>query len=168
MNKALFFAIFVLASCAGPEEVHAPVGQGNGGSELAASVNRAKAQNAAERRQIEQWMAGQSEVFYPMPLNYWINLEGLESRRRRKEGERVSYLFRVYDFSGKPIGRPKEVKEAVLGHFEGIKAVEDALGYLHKGEEATLLVPSVLAYGTYGDGDEIMGNMPLIIKLKLL
>ena len=34
-------------------------------------------------------------------------------------------------------------------------------------EEITLLVPSVLAYGTYGDGDQIPYDMPLIIKLKL-
>jgi FKBP-type peptidyl-prolyl cis-trans isomerase len=49
-----------------------------------------------------------------------------------------------------------------------LKAVEDAVRFLNKGEEATLLVPSVLAFGTYGDDEKIPNDMPLIIKLKIL
>jgi len=39
---------------------------------------------------------------------------------------------------------------------------------MKKGEQATLLVPSVLAFGTYGDDEKIPNDMPLIIKIKIL
>ena len=52
--------------------------------------------------------------------------------------------------------------------FEELKAVEDAVRYMKKGEQATLLVPSVLAFGTYGDDEKIPNDMPLIIKIKIL
>ena len=63
---------------------------------------------------------------------------------------------------------PKKNLNVQLGKFEDLKAVEDALRYLEKNQEATLLVPSVLAFGTYGDNDKIPNDMPLIIKIKVL
>jgi FKBP-type peptidyl-prolyl cis-trans isomerase len=48
-----------------------------------------------------------------------------------------------------------------------LKAVENALRFIHDGEEVTLLVPSSLAYGTFGD-EKIDNDIPLIIKLKAL
>ncbi|MBN9337989.1 MAG: FKBP-type peptidyl-prolyl cis-trans isomerase, partial [Chryseobacterium sp.] len=55
-----------------------------------------------------------------------------------------------------------------FGHFKEMDAVEDVIRYLKKGEEAELLVPSVLAYGTYGDNKKVPNDMPLIIKVKVL
>ncbi len=57
---------------------------------------------------------------------------------------------------------------AKFGHFEELSAVENALRYMKDGEEVTLLVPSALAYGTYGDEKKISNDIPLIIKLKVL
>jgi hypothetical protein len=39
---------------------------------------------------------------------------------------------------------PKKNLNVQFGKFEDLKAVEDALRYLEKDQEATLLVPSVL------------------------
>ena len=64
--------------------------------------------------------------------------------------------------------KPNQNIDAPLGKFEELKAVEDAVRYMKKGEQATLLVPSVLAFGTYGDDEKIPNDMPLIIKIKIL
>ena len=63
---------------------------------------------------------------------------------------------------------PTKYIDAKLGKFQDLKAVDDAVRYMKKGEEATLLVPSVLAFGTYGDDEKIPNDMPIIIKLKIL
>ena len=104
-----------------------------------------------------------------MGLNYWTDIENLKQKPQKQNGEPVSYSYDIYDFNmvklyQKPYGRHL----GILGKFEELKAVDDAIRYMQPGEEATLLVPSVLAYGTYGDNDKISNDMPLIIKLKML
>jgi FKBP-type peptidyl-prolyl cis-trans isomerase len=75
----------------------------------------------------------------------------------------------LYDFNQEKLyDKPTKNIEVQLGKFDELKAVEDAVRFLNKGEEATLLVPSVLAFGTYGDDEKIPNDMPLIIKLKIL
>ena len=75
----------------------------------------------------------------------------------------------MYDFDYvKLYDAPKKNINVQFGRFEELKAVEDALRYMEKGQEATILVPSVLAFGTYGDNDKIPNDMPLIIKIKVL
>ena len=97
-----------------------------------------------------------------------VNIENLEQRKKKQDGELVSFQYELYDFDlQKFYEKPKIYKDAPLGKFEELDAIEDAVRYLNPDEETTLLVPSVLAYGTYGDGDQIPYDMPLIIKLKL-
>ena len=93
----------------------------------------------------------------------------MEQRKKKQDGEQVSFQYELYDFDlQKFYEKPKVHKNAPLGKFEELDAIEDAVRYLNPDEEVTLLVPSVLAYGTYGDGDQIPYDMPLIIKLKLI
>ena len=81
----------------------------------------------------------------------------------------VSYEYDLYDFNQEKLyEKPNQNIDASLGKFEELKAVEDAVRYMKKGEQATLLVPSVLAFGTYGDDEKIPNDMPLIIKIKIL
>lgn len=137
--------------------------------ELDRSKNRSKELNLMEREQIQDWMKSQTVKYYPMGMNYWIDVENLEKKHRKENGEKVSYRYYIYDFDRvKLYDKPVQNIDAELGHFKELDAVEDAVRYLKKGEEAELLIPSVLGYGTYGDNKKISNDMPLIIKLKVL
>ena len=161
----LFIVLFV--SCSKNAQVYAPVG-GLSEEEMGVSKNRAKQLNTMEREQIQEWISKQKEKFYPTQLNYWSSIENMEQRKKKQDGELVSFQYELYDFDlQKFYEKPKVHKNAPLGKFEELDAIEDAVRYLNPDEEVTLLVPSVLAYGTYGDGDQIPYDMPLIIKLKL-
>ncbi|MBP7172851.1 MAG: FKBP-type peptidyl-prolyl cis-trans isomerase [Cloacibacterium sp.] len=168
-TKTFFLLLcFILLSCSKSSQVYAPVG-GLSKDDMNVSKNRAKNLNQIERQQIQAWISSQSKKFYSMGLNYWVDIENLDQRSSRKDGEHISYQYDLYDFDEvKLYEKPKINREVVFGKFEELKAVEDALRYLNKGEEATLLVPSVLAFGTFGDNDQIPNDMPLIIKLKVL
>ncbi len=157
-------------SCSKEQVVHAPVGAVEQKKQMDISKDRAKSLNQLERRQIESWISKQNEKFYPMPLNYWINIENLSQRKKKDDEETVTYMFEIYDFFGTKIyDKPKGYVDVKFKKFPNeLKAVENALRYMKTGEEATLLVPSVLGYGTYGDGDKIGNDLPLIIKLKVL
>ena len=104
-----------------------------------------------------------------MGMNYWVNIEGLEKKPRKNNGEKVSYQYDIYDFDRtKLYDSSIQNTDVEFGHFKEMDAVEDVIRYLKKGEEAEILVPSVLAYGTYGDSKKISNDMPLIIKVKVL
>ena len=169
MKKALVFLIIVLVSCAKNTQVHPPVGGILSEKDLQVSKNRAKNLNLMERNQIQGWINQQDEKFFATGLNYWINIDNFEQREKKKDGDLVSYQYDLYDFNQEKLyNEPTRNVDAQLGKFDELKAVDDAVRYLKKGEEATLLVPSVLAFGTYGDDEKIPNDMPLIIKLKIL
>ena len=167
MKNIVFIIGFLFVSCSKNAQVYTPVG-GMSNEEMGVSKNRAKQLNTMEREQIQEWISKQKEKFYPTQLNYWSSIEKMEQRKKKQDGESVSFQYELYDFDlQKFYEKPKTYKDAPLGKFEELDAIEDAVRYLNPDEETTLLVPSVLAYGTYGDGDQIPYDMPLIIKLKL-
>lgn len=169
MKKMLFIsAVLSVVACA-KQQSHPPVGGILSEKDLNTSKNRAKFLNDTERKQIEDWIKHQDEKFFPMTMNYWVNVENFSSNPRKADGAWVSYSYEIYDFDRvKLYDEPKINKDVQLGRFEDLEAVQDAVRYLEDGQEVTLLVPSVLAFGTYGDEDKIPNDMPLIIKLKAL
>ena len=169
MKKLILFSSLMMIGCAQNNQAHPPVGGILSQEDLNISKNRAKNLNQTERIQIQDWINNQNEKFYPMSLNYWVNIENLSQKNRKADGEEISYQYVLYDFDNvKLYDSPKKNLNVQFGKFEDLKAVEDALRYLEKNQEATLLVPSVLAFGTYGDNDKIPNDMPLIIKIKVL
>ena len=169
MKKVLFILVLTAISCKRNNPVHPPVGGVLSQNDLDVSKNRMKNLNAIERQQIQEWIKGQNENFFPTQLNYWTNVSNFDHRERRPNESLISYSYDLYDFDlikiyDKSISR----RDAKFGHFDELKAVENALRYMKDGEEVTLLVPSSLAYGTYGDENKIDNDIPLIIKLKAL
>lgn len=169
MQKIVLISTLMFIGCAQKQQAHPPVGGFLSEKDLAASKNRAKNLNLTERSQIEAWIAEQSEKFYPMSLNYWVNVESLAQNPRKGNGEVVSFEYEIYDFDMVKLSETPVKKVGVqFGKFEELEAVEEVLRYMEKGQSATLLVPSVLAFGTYGDNDKIPNDLPLIIKIKVL
>lgn len=171
MKKLLFIPVLALMSCNRntQTQVHPPVGGVLSQNDLNVSRERIKNLNTYEREHIQQWISGQSVKYYPTQLNYWTNIENYDKRERRPDNSVISYSYDLYDFDQTKIyDQPIERKDAKFGHFDELKAVENALRFIQNREEVTLLVPSSLAYGTYGDEKKIDNDIPLIIKLKAL
>ena len=170
MKKLIYItSVAVLASCAKQNPAPNTGEQFMSDNEMEVSKNRTKDLNTLERTQIHDWIKSQDVKYYPMGMNYWVNIENLESLPRKNNGEKVSYRYDIYDFDRtKLYQKPNGNSDVEFGHFVEMDAVEDVIRYLKKGEEAEILVPSVLAYGTYGDGKKISNDMPLIIKVKVL
>ena len=169
MQKLIFISFLFLIGCVQNQQVHPPVGGILSEKDLNNSKNRAKNLNQVERTQIQDWINNQAEKFYPMSLNYWVNIENLQQNQKKPDGETISYEYEIYDFDWvKLYDEPVKILNVNFGRFEELKPIEDALRYMNEGEEVTLLIPSALAYGAVGDGDKISNDMPLIVKLKVL
>ena len=170
MKNLFYTSILVLtAACAKQTPVQQPGELHLSESEMETSKNRTKDLNNLERTQIEDWIKFQEVKYYPMGMNYWVNIQNLDQQPRKNNGEIVSYQYHIYDFDRvKLYETPIANKNVQFGRFKELDAVEDVIRYLKKGEEAEILVPSVLAYGTCGDSKKITNDMPLIIKVKVL
>ena len=169
MKKILFISVLGLLSCSKNAQTHPPIGGVLSKDDLNISRERMKNLNTQERMHMQEWINNQPVKYYPTQLNYWVSTEGFDQRQRRQDNTLISYSYDLYDFDETKIyDQPIERRDAKFGHFDELKAVEDALRFIHDGEEVTLLVPSSLAYGTYGDEKKIDNDIPLIIKLKAL
>lgn len=169
LKKILLLSILAFVGCKRNTTVYPPVGGALSNSDLQTSKERTKNLNTLEREQIQQWISTQKTKFYPTKLNYWVDVAGFDDRQKQADNVSVSYSYDLYDFDMTKIYEKSFTREnARFGHFDELKAVENALRYMKEGEEITLLVPSSLAYGTFGDENKIDNDVPLIIKLKLL
>ncbi|GAB0156570.1 hypothetical protein CHRYSEOSP005_18360 [Chryseobacterium sp. Alg-005] len=170
MKKLVFISVLGLLSCnRNAQTPHPPVGGVLSQNDLDVSKERMKNLNGLERKHIQEWINTQPVKYYPTQLNYWVNTENFDRRERRQDNTFISYSYELYDFDQTKIyDQPIERRDARFGHFDELKAVENALRFIQDGEEVTLLVPSSLAYGTYGDEKKIDNDIPLIIKLKAL
>ena len=131
MKNIVFIIGFLFVSCSQSTQVYTPVG-GMSNEEMGVSKNRAKQLNTMEREQIQEWISKQKEKFYPTQLNYWSNIENLEQRKKKQDGELVSFQYELYDFDlQKFYEKPKTYKDAPLGKFEELDAIEDAVRYLN-------------------------------------
>ncbi|WP_143885441.1 FKBP-type peptidyl-prolyl cis-trans isomerase [Chryseobacterium binzhouense] len=169
MRKIIFISLLSFIGCKRNNPVHPPVGGVLSQKDLDVSKNRSKNLNTIEREQINDWIKDQKTDYFPTQLNYWTDVPGFDKRERRQDETLISYSYDLYDFDQTKIyDKPISRNNARFGHFDELKAVENALRYMKEGEEITLLVPSSLAYGTYGDENKIDNDIPLIIKLKVL
>ncbi len=170
MKKLVFISVISLLGCnRNAQTAHPPVGGVLSQKDLDVSRNRMKNLNTIERGQIQDWINSQPVKYYPTQLNYWVTVDGYDQRERRADNSMISYSYDLYDFDQTKIyDNPIERRDARFGHFDELKAVENDLRFIHDGEEVTLLVPSSLAYGTFGDEKKIDNDIPLIIKLKAL
>lgn len=169
--KRMFLSLMSIAalSCAKQNPAPSQDGQFMSENEMEVSKNRTKELNTLERSQIEDWIKSQDTKFYSMGMNYWVNIQNLDHNPRKNNGDKVSYQYDLYDFDGTKIYEtPVKNLNATFGRFNELDAVEDAVRYLKPGQQAELLVPSVLAYGTYGDQKKITNDVPLIIRVKVL
>jgi len=166
MKKVIFILPLFLA-CKEPP-LQKPVGQNHSDSAMEVSKSRAKTLNEKERELISEWIKHQKVTFYSTSMNYWVDIKDFKKRSPRNKGEKVSYQYQLYDFTPSLIyEKPIRKSDQVIGKINDLMAVQDAIKYLKSGESATLLVPSVLAFGTYGDNDKIQNDVPLIIKIKM-
>ncbi len=109
------------------------------------------------------------QKFKKTKLQFWINEEIIENEIN-KFGDIINYTYQILDLNGNIIYDYKTIgnKTLVIEKQNEVRGIEYALKIMNKQEEATLLLPSFLAYGGYGDSKKIPPNFPLAVQLKTI
>ncbi len=169
-NKYIFliFSILILSACK-KSTVYKKVEYGND-EFLKNSQQNYKTLHAEEKIFIKEWIANHPEnKFTETAQGFWLSISKDINTQNAKKTDIILYDKQIEDFSGNVIYnfQEKENQKLVLGKSYEIRGVEYAMYNLSEGDEATLLIPSSLAYGLYGDEDKIGKNIPIIVHLKV-
>lgn len=101
-------------------------------------------------------------------LNYEVLEQG--SGPRFAEGDSVSIKYSIALLSGKEIYNSDTdgIKTFRVNKSEEIPALHEIIQLVSPGAKVRMVIPSHLAYGAGGDGNEIKGREALIMNIEIL
>ena len=101
-------------------------------------------------------------------LRYQILKQG--SERKIGKGERVTLEYELHSIAGDLIysSENEGVKDFVVGEGAVESGLDEAMTYLHWGDQAKLIIPFHLAYGLHGDDNRIPEYATLVYTIKVI
>ena len=101
-------------------------------------------------------------------LRYQIIKQG--SEKQIGKGEKVTLEYEVGSIAGDLFYSSEKdgVKSFVVGEGGVETGLDEAMSYLHRGDEAKLIIPFHLAYGLHGDDNRIPEYATLVYTIKII
>ena len=101
-------------------------------------------------------------------LRYQVLKSG--SEKRIEKGEKVTLEYELCSIAGDLFYSSEKdgVKSFVVGEGGVESGLEEAMAYLHRGDEAKLIIPFHLAYGLHGDDNRIPEYATLVYTIKII
>ncbi|SFJ81493.1 protein involved in gliding motility GldI [Myroides guanonis] len=162
--------LLTLFSCKEPE-ARLPISKSK-----SAQINKSIALNKAliedEESLIKEYIAKDTTNQYLNSSNgFWYSYKErhLEDTYHPKPGDLVTFTYSVSDLQDKIIYTESEigVLKYLVDQEDQLKGIRHAVKLLKKGEKASFIFPSHLAYGYIGDKNKIGKNQPIIMTIAL-
>ena len=101
-------------------------------------------------------------------LRYQILKQG--SEKRIEKGEKVTLEYELGSIAGDLFYSSEKdgVKSFVVGEGGVETGLDEAMTYMHRGDEAKLIIPFHLAYGLHGDDNRIPEYETLVYTIKII
>ena len=161
------FLLLVVAACHNPSQQEGSIDS----KELKQSMETANRYIVKdEEADIERYICrhGLEMVSTGTGLRYVIHKQG--SDQKISEGQTVTMEYVVHSIAGDVVysSDNEGYKVFKVGYGQAESGLDEAVRYLHKGDVATLILPSHLAYGLHGDDNKIPAYATLIYKIKII
>lgn len=173
LKKIALFSLLsmLIVACAEPQ-AREPVSRSTG-SFLKESVERNKALIAKEEANIQKYIKQDSSNTYVASKNgfwYFYNTKMEQESYFPKKGDTLTYELNISKMAGDPIYKKEEigVQQYVVDKQQIFPGLRYGLQLMKKGETATFLFPSHVAYGYHGDNKRIGTNVPIKSTITLL
>ncbi len=168
----LFSNILILIVSCSQQEARRPITQSSG-TFIKESVDRNKALIAQEEAQIQELIKKDSVHEYTASENgfwYFYNSTSPAETYTPKKGDTLRFEYNVAKITGETIYTKEEIgiQEYVVDKQKMIPGFRYALQLMKKGETATFLFPSHVAFGYHGDTKKIGSNVPIQSTITLL
>lgn len=136
------------------------------------SIKIAQERQKAEEEYISNWLKTNNEEdnYYRTSIGTWMKFINPSKRNILTNEQELTYSYQIESFDKDTIYRFDEIgkKKYRLNKTKEIRSIEEALKIMNEGDQVQILSPSFSAYSIYGDEKKIKGNLPIIIKLKVL
>ena len=101
-------------------------------------------------------------------LRYQVIKQG--SDKRIEKGEKVTLDYELRSIAGDLFYSSEHdgVKSFVVGEGGVESGLDEAMSYLHRGDEAKLIIPFHLAYGLHGDDNRIPEYATLVYTIRII
>ena len=123
-----------------------------------------------EEKEIERYIARHGLVMNSTGtgLRYAILKQG--SQDLLQQGEKVSLEYELRSIAGDVIysSEKEGFKTFVVGNGSVESGLDEAMRHLHRGDVATVIIPSHLGYGLHGDDRDISEYATLVYRIKII
>lgn len=118
---------------------------------------------------IQNYVDSSDRKFTKTSHGFWISNSGQTSPTMAKTGDIIKYEFAVSDFNDQVVYTKNDhgLQDVMLGKSDIPRGLQMGLQMIEKGDSATFLFPSFLAFGGFGDQNKIKGNEPLIFNVYI-
>lgn len=119
---------------------------------------------------IQTYIDQSQKKFIKTSYGFWTSNLGETTSTMAKNLDVVKYEYEVKTLNEQLVYSKEENKTQtiVMGKTDLPRGLQIGLQMIEKGDSATLLFPSALAYGSYGDQNKIGGNEPLVFTIYML
>ncbi len=159
-----YFVFFlVLTSCAKPSPQLPANKATQSDSTVVTLVQVNERMIEAEDSLLSQYVSKTDKNFVKHKAGFWYKLNHQTTGTKPKANVNCSVNYSVFTLGGDFLFDKDE--EVIIGKKQIIKAVEEALLMMHKGEQATLVVPWYLAYGMKGNLNEVAPYTSIVLRI---
>ena len=157
--------LLLLASCQEPPVINETLPQGDSYKE--SLINANKVINSAEQTQIEAYAQRRQWQMRQLDNGSYYE-ETLAGKGRKVDyDDTVSLRYSVDALNGKRL-YTDVATTVVVGQHKPTVGVDRALMEMRRGGKARLILPSSLAYGVVGDGDQVPGRTVLVFAIEII
>ncbi len=133
------------------------------------SQERGKLLLAEENEWFKEYRDKSALTFTQTSMGFWISNSAIASEDMAKQGDFILYDYQVKNLDNSLIYSYQEngLQKAVLGKVDLPRGLHAALQLISANDSATILLPSFLAYGGFGDQKKIDADTPVIMEIKV-
>jgi FKBP-type peptidyl-prolyl cis-trans isomerase len=130
----------------------------------------------AEKKLIDTYVEANKITAKPLPDGLYVVITKKTNGKLPEKGDRIAvqYIGKFLDGEIFDACVPNHPYEFLLGGGKAMPGFEEALGKLHEGEKATIIIPSELGYGEKGKRNPASGvyivppYTPLVYEVELV
>ncbi len=164
----LGFGVLMVFNACGDKVIQKPVVYKNDDF-MARSQERAKLLLAEENQWFDDYRKSSTLNFNQTSMGFWISNSGKPTEKTAKNGDFVKFEYQVKDIDNQLIYsyQDNKIQNVILGKVDLPRGLHTALQLIEPNDSATVLLPSFLAYGGFGDEKKIDADTPVIMEIKV-